>query len=670
MHDGPEEYVRPATPAGFDPSRAAERAADPSGWRFPDADRDALHAIIAGRRDIRRFRPDPVPQDVLDRILEAAHRGPSVGLMQPWRFIVVRDDETRSAMRTIAQGERLRQAERFPGRARHFLDQKIEGIVDAPLAIVVCCDPGQPGVEVLGRGTIPETDVHSTACAIQNLWLAARAEGLGVGWVSFYRREDLRSLLGIPERVDPMAWLCVGWPDERPVRPGLEAAGWAQRAPLSAVTLDERWPAEDVPSIGGAILVDGGEDRGAPGSDRSALGVPPAAVADLAATSTASPDAAAVAPAPEAPTRGGAADVAVRELPPALRALTAGIGAPDPRAATAVRDRADRLVKPLGSLGALEQVVERWAAWTGDAPPSPLRPAILVLAADHGHVARGTSLYGRDVSAQVAAAAARGGSAIGVLARHHAGLLAVADLGLAGERTPAGVRPARVRDGGSGDITREPAMTEDEALAAITTGAALAGELLERGARCLLPGEIGIGNTTSSAALACALAGLTPELAVGRGAGADAAGLERKREAVRGALERAGSPRDPLRALCELGGLELAGLVGAILEAARRRAPVILDGFAVGVAALTAVQLCPAARDGLIAGHRSAEPAHGAVLALLGLEPLVDLRIRLGEGTGAALALPLIEQAGRLHREMETFAEAGVEGPRGLPADG
>lgn len=648
MHDGPEEYVRPATPAGFDPSRAAERAADPAGWRFPDADRDALQAIIAERRDIRRFRPDPVPQDVLDRVLTAAHRGPSVGLMQPWRFIVVRDDETRGAMRTIAQGERLRQAERFPGRARHFLDQKIEGIVDAPLAIVVCCDPGQPGVEVLGRGTIPETDVHSTACAIQNLWLAARAEGLGVGWVSFYRRQDLRSLLGIPERVDPMAWLCVGWPDERPVRPGLEAAGWAQRAPLSAVTLDERWPVEDVPSIGGAILVDGGEDRGSPpaGSDLAGNGGP--------ATNGA----------PEAPTRGGAADVAARELPDALRALTDGIGAPDPRAATAVRDRADRLVKPLGSLGALESIVERWAAWTGDAPPSPLRPAILVLAADHGHVARGTSLFGRDVSAQVAAAAARGGSAIGVLARHHAGLLTVADVGLAGDRTPLGVRPARVRDGGTRDITQEPAMTVDETLAAITTGGELAGELLERGARCLIPGEIGIGNTTSAAALACALAGLTPELAVGRGAGADAAGLERKREAVRTALARAGAPRDPLTALTELGGLELAGVVGAILEAARRRAPVILDGFAVGIAALVAVQLCPAARDGLIAGHRSAEPAHGMILALLGLEPLLDLRIRLGEATGAAMALPLIEQAGRLHREMETFAEAGIDGPR------
>jgi nicotinate-nucleotide--dimethylbenzimidazole phosphoribosyltransferase len=626
MSEGTQGYVRPATPEGFDASRAAERADDPTGWRFPESAREALHEIIGARRDIRRFRPDPVPADVLERVLAAAHRAPSVGLMQPWRFVLVEDDETRVAMRGLAQRERLRQAERFSDRARHFLDQKIEGIVDAPLGVVVCCDPGSPDVEVLGRGTIPETDVHSTACAIQNLWLAARAEGLGVGWVSFYRREDLRGLLGIPDRVDPLAWLCVGWPDERPVRPGLEAQGWAQRAPLAAVVVRERWPAEDLLPLGGAVPVSGAEDAA-----RVPVAVPPA-------TREAEP------------------------VPTGLRALAERVGAPDERVAQAVRDRADALVKPAGSLGALESIVERWAAWSGDVPASPLRPAILVLAADHGHVSRGTSLYGPDVSGQIAAAAARGGTAIGVLARHHAGLLAVADLGLRGP-TPPGVRPARVRDGGTADLGAGPAMTEDELERAMLTGAALAGELLDRGARCLLPGEIGIGNTTSAAALACALIGLTPELAVGRGAGADAAGLERKRAVVRDALARAGRPATPLAALRELGGLELAGIVGAILEAGRRRVPVVLDGFAVGVCALAAVRLAPAVREGLVAGHRSAEPAHGAVLAQLGLEPLLDLRLRLGEASGAALALPLLEQAGRLHRDMETFAEAGVDGP-------
>src|SRR5580765_1963242 len=447
--------TRPATPDGFDPSRAAERAVDPTGWRFDDTDRAAVYAVIAGRRDIRRFRPDPVPDDVLERVLTAAHRGPSVGLMQPWRFVVVRDRETRVAMRGLAQRERLVQADRFSERARHFLDQKIEGIVEAPVGLVVCCDPGPPDVEVLGRGTIAETDVHSTACAIENLWLAARAEGLGVGWVSFYRREDLRSLLRIPDRVDPLAWLCLGWPDERPVRPGLESAGWAARAPLSAVVLAERWPAEDLPAIGGAALSPGGELPARPG-------------------------------APERAVRRTGADGADDPAATELTELIAAIATADERAGTAVRDRADRLVRPAGSLGLLDSTIERWAAWTGAIPQHPLRPGVLVFAADHGHVTRGTSLYGQQVSAQVAQAAARGGTAIGVLAVHHDALFTVADLGLAGP-TPPGVRPCPVRPG-TADLTVEPAMTSAELTAAIRTGATLADELLDAGAGCLVPG--------------------------------------------------------------------------------------------------------------------------------------------------------------------------------------
>ncbi|MDQ3723341.1 MAG: 5,6-dimethylbenzimidazole synthase, partial [Actinomycetota bacterium] len=232
-------FLRPPTPAGNDPSRAQERAADPSGWRYTDSDLDVVHRVISERRDIRRFRPDPVADDVLRRVLQAAHRAPSVGLMQPWRLIVVREAATRIAVRQVAQRERLRQAERFDARAREFLDQKIEGVVEAPVGVCVCCDHGDPDAEILGRGTIPETDVYSTACAIQNLWLAARAEGLGVGWVSFYRPADLRAVLSIPEAVDPIAYLCVGWPDERPVRPGLEAGGWAARLPLEDVVMEE-----------------------------------------------------------------------------------------------------------------------------------------------------------------------------------------------------------------------------------------------------------------------------------------------------------------------------------------------------------------------------------------------------------------------------------------------
>lgn len=641
---GEARMRRPRVDPALDPSRAAERAADPAGWRLDAAARDGLAEVVAGRRDIRRFRPDPLPEALVRRLLAAAHRAPSVGLSQPWRFVVVRDPSTRAQVRALAQRERLRQAPRFERRAAAFLDQKVEGILEAPIGICVCCVPPPPGVEVLGRATIPETDVHSTACAIQNLWLTARAEGVGVGWVSFYRPDDLRAALAIPPEVLPLAWLCVGWPDERPPSPGLERAGWATRRPLDDVVHEERW--SEGSAEGG--LVDGGSGERGPVDGRSGE----RGLAD------------------GGPIEDGRTDREPSGSDPSGCGRPAGPGPfPDAEARTAARDRADRLVRPAGSLGALDELVERWSAATGAPPPVPLRAAHLICAADHGHVARGTSLFAGTTSRQVAEAAARGETAIGVLARARGERLAVADLGLRGG-TPAGCLDRSCSPTGSADFVRAPALTEPERDRALEAGAALAHDLLETaGAACLVLGEIGIGNTTTAAALLCALTGIAPEAAAGRGTGVDAAGLDRKRETIRAGLDRAGAG-DALDALRQLGGLELAALVGAIHAAHARRVPVLLDGLAVGVAALIAARLRPACREWLVAGHRSAEPAHEAVLRELGLEPLLDLRLRVGEGTGAALALPLIEQAGRLHHEMATFDEASVDGPVGQPARG
>jgi nicotinate-nucleotide--dimethylbenzimidazole phosphoribosyltransferase len=587
---GPDQFVRPPTAVGFDASRAAERATDPQGWRYAEGARAVVHRVIAERRDIRRFRPDDVPDDVLRRVLDAAHRAPSVGLMQPWRLIVISDLRTRMQIRRLAHRERLRQADRFDARAGQYLDQKIEGVVEAPLGVCVCCDHGDPRTEVLGRATIPDTDVYSTACAIENLWLAARAEGLGVGWVSYYRPEDLRALLGIPARVDPIAYLCLGWPDERPQRPGLESSGWSSRTALEDVVMAERW----------------------------------------------------------------------RDPAPASRAAPAAVpGSIDRAAAIAARDRLDALVKPAGSLGALEALIERWAAITGAPPPSTIHAGVLVCAADHGHVVHGTSLFRSDVTAQVTAAAARAETAVGVLARQGGHELLVVDVGLRAA-TPRAVRDAKIALG-SADMLAGPALTEEQLDHALATGAGLCAELSERGVDCLVLGEIGIGNTATTAALVCALIGAAPELAVGRGSGLDAAGVQRKRAVVAAAIERHGTSLPARDALLAVGGLELAALAGAIVEALARRLPVILDGYAVGAAALAAVALEPAAAEILIAAHRSSEPGHALVLAELGLEPLLDLRLRLGEASGALLALPIIAAAGALHREMATFVEAGVD---------
>jgi len=605
-----DRFERPNLPPDFDDSRARERRDDPSGWRFDDDDIAAVARAIAERRDIRRFRPDPLPDDLLRRLLEAAHQAPSVGLMQPWRFVIVRSEQTKVAMQAIAARERLVQSAHFDERTRHYLDLKIEGIREAPLSICVCCERDGGRGEVLGRHTIRDTDLYSTCLAIQNLWLAARAEGVGVGWVSFYRPDDVRALLGLPDSVVPVAWLCVGYPDERPTRPGLEAAGWERRRALDGFVFSERWGEPDVTTPR------------------------------------------------EEPRQ--AADAAARVDPPGWWSNLAEQVTPgDAAAAIRVRDASDELVKPAGSLGGLEVLVERWAQAIGGPPPVNPRAGIVVFAADHGVARHSVSLYPARVGAQVAEAAARGDTAIGVLARAIGAELLVADVGLTGARRP-GVAYHRVAHG-SADITAGPAMTPEQLRGGVIAGHSLAAALATRSDVIVL-GEIGIANTTVASALLAALTGLSPEAVCGRGTGLDVQGLERKRKVVAAALLANPVKRaDPLECLRCLGGHEFAALVGAMLAAAAARRLILLDGFATGVAALVACRLQPALRDYLIAGHCSAEPAHAHVLTELGLEPLLDLRLRLGEASGAALSLPLIQLAARLHSEMGRFDETGVE---------
>jgi 5,6-dimethylbenzimidazole synthase len=209
---------------------------------FSPAEREAFYRVIESRRDVRAFRSDPVPDEVLHRILAAAHHAPSVGLMQPWNFIVVQDPATKSRVKQAFGRENARAAERFTGeRGDLYRSLKLEGIEEAPVNLCVTCDRTRSGPHVLGRNTIIDTDLYSTCCAIQNLWLAARVEGVGVGWVSILRNEDLHAILGIPEHVVPVAYLCVGYPREFLDEPELQRRGWASRLPLDRLVHRERW---------------------------------------------------------------------------------------------------------------------------------------------------------------------------------------------------------------------------------------------------------------------------------------------------------------------------------------------------------------------------------------------------------------------------------------------
>ena len=336
--------------------------------------------------------------------------------------------------------------------------------------------------------------------------------------------------------------------------------------------------------------------------------------------------------------------------------LTAAIRPVDTGAAAAARERHGRLAKPPGSLGRLEELGARLAGVAGRCPPPvPASPAVIVAAADHGVHAQGVSDWPQDVTAAMVATMAAGKAAVNAIARSVGASVTVVDVGtVRRDPPPAGTRDRRIRRG-TRDLTVEPAMTEAECAAAIEAGAQVAGELIAGGADLLVTGEVGIPNTTASAALLAVLTGSPPATLVGRGANLDDRRIPRKVAAVETGIARHGGDRDPIGVLASLGGLEHAALVGVILAGAAARVPVVVDGVVSGAAALAAVALCPEAAGYLIPGHRSAEPGGCALSGRLGTPPPVDLGLRLGEGTGALLAVPLVRSAAAVLAEMATL---------------
>ncbi|WP_328349103.1 nicotinate-nucleotide--dimethylbenzimidazole phosphoribosyltransferase [Micromonospora sp. NBC_00421] len=366
-----------------------------------------------------------------------------------------------------------------------------------------------------------------------------------------------------------------------------------------------------------------------------------------------------------------------------LETTIAAIGPLDGSAMTAARDLQARLTKPAGSLGALEELSVRLAGLAGACPPPLPEPAaVAIFAGDHGVHAQRVTPWPQEVTAQMIGNFLAGGAVVNAFARQAGASVTVVDVGVAtplsfppeataGTAGPAGgptgavLAPPRLVDAnvrrGTRDMTVTAALTRDEARAAIEVGIRVADELVDAGAGVLLTGDMGIANTTPSAALIAAFTGVDPGEATGRGTGVDDETYRRKVGVVRAALERhRPDPADPLGVLAAVGGLEHAALAGLILGAAARRVPVLLDGVIAVSAALVAAALAPDAVGAMIAGHRSAEPGASVALRHLGLDPLVDLGLRLGEGTGALLALPVVTGAVRVLHEVATFDAAGV----------
>ncbi len=344
-----------------------------------------------------------------------------------------------------------------------------------------------------------------------------------------------------------------------------------------------------------------------------------------------------------------------------LQNLLSRIQKPDPHLLDKAQSRLDRLTKPLGSLGRLEELAARYVMITGELKPNLPRGAVFTFAADHGVAMEGVSAYPREVTPQMVLNFLRGGAGVNVLARHAAVDVRVVDIGVAYDfGAILGLIQKKIMHG-TKNLLAEPAMTRAQAEQAIEVGIELATLAAQEGIGLIGTGDMGIGNTTPSAAITAVMTGRPVAEVTGRGTGIDDAGHARKVAVIQQALDLHRPDRtDALDVLSKVGGLEIGGLAGLILGAAAERVPVVLDGFIAGAAALIAVGLQPRCREYLIASHRSVERGHQAILDYLGVKPLLDLDLRLGEGTGACLGMSLVCAAIKIYGEMATFDEAGV----------
>ncbi len=570
-----------------------------------------VYDAIYQRRDIRSFLPDQIPDATIAALLKAAHHAPSVGFMQPWNFLLIADAGTKQRVHDLFAQENQAAALFFPdGRRDHYLSLKLAGILEAPINLCVTCDPTRGGTQVLGRNSIPETDVYSTATAVQNLWLAARAEGVGVGWVSILKNAQLREILHIPPHIIPVAYLCLGYVAAFEREPELQRKGWARRTPLADLVYYEGWGQrthQHWPELSSMLRA---EER----------------------------------------------QTGLKRI---LDTLT-HILPIDTQAAEAAGRRQQQLTKPAGSLGRLETLAIQIAGIVGKDLPAVPRKAVVIMAADHGVTAESISAYPSEVTAQMVYNFLSEGAAINALARQAGARLVVVDIGIASP-----IHHARLLDRniarGTANMATGPAMSRAAAIAAINVGLEVIATQVAEGLDLVALGEMGIGNTTAASALTAAITSAPVATVTGHGTGISDPQRQHKIAVIERAL-RINAPdlSDPIDVLANVGGLEIAGLVGVILGAAAARLPIILDGFITGAAALIAAELSPNVIPYLIASHVSVEQGHHRVLERLQLVGLLDLQLRLGEGSGAALALPLIDAALAVHREMATFAEAGV----------
>ncbi|SEA86773.1 nicotinate-nucleotide-dimethylbenzimidazole phosphoribosyltransferase /cob(II)yrinic acid a,c-diamide reductase [Pedobacter hartonius] len=563
-----------------------------------------LEDLLKLRRDTRHFTNEPVPDAVLEKALNAGHMAPSVGLTDATRYYIIRSGEVKKAVKQLfdAYNHKAEQLIETEPQKSAYQALKLEGITDAPLGLVVCYD--RSVLDEFTIGTIASNDTirSSAVCAIQNIWLSLTEQEYSMGWVSILNYHQFKKILNLPDEIEPLGYFCVGRPaTDYENQPMLQQLGWKNKSAAPIVTeIDAVYSPVNsgnaVPEVS-PVFTPGSSENAVPGQIK---------------------------------------------ISAQLRAVI------------------DCKTKPLGSLGMLEDLALQIGEVLGSLTPEIKDPQLIVFAADHGIAHHGVSAYPQEVTRQMVNNFLGGGAAINVFCRRHHISLKVVDAGVNYDfATNADLIVHKIAKG-TQSFLYGPAMSADELELCLQKGAEVVSAVQAGGSNTVGFGEMGIGNTSSASVLMHMLCDLPLEGCVGKGTGVTGEQLQKKQEILQLAIDRYQGSYELKPLMAHFGGFEIMQIAGAILEARNRNMLILVDGFICTVAYLCAFKLNPAVKSNVIFCHESDEQGHRLLLAQLDATAVLKLNLRLGEGTGCALAFPLLQSAVDFLNDMASFESADV----------
>lgn len=575
-------------------------------YEFQSWEKSAIDKVIRERRDIRSFRSETIQESLIWKILQAGHFAPSVGYSQPWNFLIIQDKEKHREVYEHFVLENQKASHLFPeSKGETYRSLKLQGLLDAPVHLVVTCDSYKNGQHVLGRTSVKEVDEYSVCLAIQNIWLTARAEGIGLGWMSIYDPNVLPKILGMPDDIKIIAYLCLGEPVWFPEIPMLETSGWKKREDLADLVFWENWnqtKKKDQPN-------------------------PHHLTQDMQEQSS-----------------------LIHNQPFEI---------------DSVKKRLDEFTKPKGSLGLLEDYVIRLASIQKNLRPNIKNKTILILAADHGIAESKISAYSQDSTYKMVYQYLAGSGAVSSFARGIGAKLFIADLGVKHTFQDGTALLGRKVRLGTRSFLNEPALTQYEVMEAMQIGKDIWNEIPKTDVLSL--GEVGIGNTTCSVVIASLLfdieySDLLKHNWIGRGTGVNGELFENKKNLIQKSLskyrkEKGYYQKNIIELLENVGGLEIIGMVGVILGSEEKKAAIVLDGLISTLAGVIAYFINPEIEHSIFVGHLSFEKLHSEILKRMDWKSILNLELRLGEATGSTLAIGILEQACRFNLEMKSWDE-------------